>query len=288
MGRGAAPQAFAPGHFYSPVVDAASILREPDASRVWPASLADPPGVDLRREQQLVLLRRLAAHRLPLDHWSPAPPGYDPGNDQFPPQDAATLYALLRLLRPQRVLEVGCGWSTTVMGAAIADGSLPTTVTGIEPFPRPFLRELASVDGGFFRLREERVEQTPDALVDELGPGDVLFIDSSHVAKTGSDVVHELLHIVPRLADGVVVHVHDIFIPTDYPRGWVRNGFNWNEQYLLQAHLTGNPRAHTLLANHWLSLCHPDEVQAALGPVGLAGSSFWFAVGVVPPVLEAG
>src|SRR5690606_1476141 len=150
---------------------------------------------------------------------------------QFPPHDAHALYTLLRLVRPKQIVEVGSGWSTTVTLAAIADGSLDTSVTCIEPYPRPFLRELASGPVGP-TLREERLETAPLEVFEALGSGDVCFIDSSHVAKTGSDVVHAMLTVIPRLAPGVIVHVHDIFIPEDYPEGWVRSGFNWNEQYL--------------------------------------------------------
>ena len=270
-----APEAFPAGHFYSPVVSA-EILREPDESRIWPGEVQDPAGIDLRGEDQLALLRRLGEHRFSHEPRG-LPQEYDPANDQFPLQDAAALYGMVRLLRPSRIVEIGSGWSTTVAASAVGDGGLPTEITCVEPYPRPFLREMAGA--GLVSLREERVEHTPGAVFDELRRGDICFIDSSHVAKTGSDVVHELLHVVPRLADGVVVHVHDIFIPEDYPKGWVRGGFNWNEQYVLQAYLIGNARARVLLANRWLALRHPEAVQDALGPVGGNGSSFWFVTG---------
>jgi predicted O-methyltransferase YrrM len=271
------PQAFPPGAFYSPVVNAAEILSEPDVSRVWPDEVADPPGIDVRAAAQLALLDELATYR-----FAPAPadpePRYDPGNDQFPPQDAALLYAMVRHLAPRRMIEVGSGWSTTVTAAAVRDGNLGTELTCIEPYPRDFLRSI----GAIHQLRQEKVEHTPLALFEALEAGDVLFIDSSHVVKTGSDVVHQLLEVVPRLADGVIVHVHDIFIPADYPQPWVRAGFNWTEQYLLQAFLIGNERASVLAMNHWLSLRHPDAVRKAFGPVDLDGSSVWFATGSAP------
>jgi predicted O-methyltransferase YrrM len=277
-GDGAAPpQAFPPGAFYSPVVDAAGVLQEPDRTRIWPAVPPDPAGIDLRPHQQLELLAALGAHPFPPQ---PGTPGtYDPGNDQFPPHDAAVLYAMVRQLRPRRIVEVGCGWSTTVTVAAVRDGALDTLLTCIEPYPRPFLRDMAELT-----LREEKVEHSPLDLFTDLEAGDICFIDSSHVAKTGSDVVHLLLEVVPRLAPGVVVHVHDIFIPEDYPQGWVRSGFNWNEQYVLQALLVGNEQAHVLAMNHWLALRHPDAVRAAFGLLELDGSSVWFATGPLDPL----
>jgi predicted O-methyltransferase YrrM len=276
--RPRAAQAFPAGHFYSPVVSE-TVFGEPDASRVWPDEVVDPPGLDLRARQQLALLHCLGAHRFSY-HGRGGAQDYDPANDQFPPYDAAALYAMVRMLRPRRMVEVGSGWSTTVTRAAVADGGLGTDLTCIEPYPQPFVRDMAA--SGVLTLREERVEHVADDVFDELGPGDVCFIDSSHVAKTGSDVVHELLRVVPRLADGVVVHVHDIFIPEDYPLGWVRNGFNWNEQYVLQALLIGNARAHVLLANRWLARRHPEAVRDAWGPMDLNGSSFWFVTGPDP------
>ena len=273
----AAPQAFAPGNFYSPVPAAAELLSDPtERARVWPSSPTDPPGLDVREEAQLALLARLSAHRGPTSA-GPAP-RYEPDNDQFPLQDAALLRALLLELRPRRMVEVGCGWSTTVTARAIADGGFPCELTCIEPYPRSFLPSIEQVSA----LRVERVEHTPPSVFAALGAGDVLFVDSSHVAKTGSDVVHLVLEVLPRLADGVVVHVHDVFWPDDYPQGWVRAGFGWNEQYLLQAHLAGNARAHVLALGHWLAVRHPDAVEAALGAVGLDGSSVWFATGPEP------
>lgn len=276
--EGDVPQAFPPGAFYSPVVNAAEVLSEPDLSRVWPADVQDPPGIDVRPDAQLALLKQLAAHRFVATSDAPGP-RYDPANDQFPPQDAALLYAMVRHLAPRQMIEVGSGWSTIVTAAAIRDGGLDTQLTCIEPYPRDFVHSIAEVH----QLRQEKVEHTPLALFEALEGGDVLFIDSSHVVKTGSDVVHQLLEVVPRLADGVIVHVHDIFIPADYPQHWVRAGFNWTEQYLLQAYLIGNARASVLAMNHWLSLRHPAAVREAFGPVELNGSSVWFVTGSDAP-----
>ena len=175
---------------------------------------------------------------------------------------------------PRRFIEVGCGWSTTVTRRAIADGALDTALTCIEPLParRSSVRSRASSSA------TRRSSTRRSAVFDALGRGDVLFIDSSHVAKTGSDVVHLVLHVLPRLAAGVVVHVHDIFLPEDYPIGWVESGFGWNEQYVVHAFLLGHARARVLAMNHWLSVRHPEAVAAAFGDVPLHGSSLWFTV----------
>jgi len=265
------PQLFPAGAFYSPVVDAAAVTSGGERDRIWPDPPEDPPGLDVREQEQLALLRDVAAHPLPTT-W-PGPGPFDPDNDQFPLQDAALLYGLVRHLQPHRFIEVGCGWSTTVTRRAIADGGLDAALTCIEPYPRPFVRAFEGIE-----LRVEKVEHTPLEVFDALEAGDVLFIDSSHVAKTGSDVVHLVLQVLPRLAAGVVVHVHDIFVPEDYPVGWVENGFGWNEQYVVHAFLLGHARARVLAMNHWLSVRHPDAVGAAFGDVALHGSSLWFTV----------
>lgn len=263
-------QAFPPGAFYSPLPDERALLAEPERSRVWPQHPQDPAGIDVRAREQLAFLDRLSRHRMhPRADGAPA---YDPANDQFPPQDAALLHAVISELRPRRVVEVGCGWSTTVTAAAIAAGGLGTELTCIEPYPRDLLRHIPEVH----ELREEKVEHTPAAVFERLAAGDVLFVDSSHVAKTGSDVVYLVLDVLPRLGDGVVVHFHDVFLPEDYPQQWVRAGFGWNEQYLLQAYLAENRRAHVLAMNRWLARRHPDAVRRAFGDVGLDGSSVWF------------
>lgn len=267
------PQAFPPGAFYSPVVDPDVVFASPDADRIWPAEVEDPAGIDFRADAQLTLLAKIGAYALPTAA-DDSTPAYDPANEQFPPHDAAVLYGMVRHRRPRRMVEVGCGWSTTVTARAIRDGALDTELTCIEPYPRDFVADIPQIHA----LRVEKVEQTPCEVFDRLDDGDVLFIDSSHVVKTGSDVVHQLLYVLPRLASGVVVHVHDIFLPEDYPRGWVRAGFNWNEQYLLQALLVGNPGLRPLLTNRWLTLRHPDAIERALGPIATNGSSFWFEV----------
>lgn len=265
----APPQLFPAGNFYSPIVDAAAITSEPERSRLWPSPPPDRPGIDVREAEQLELLGALAAYPLP-SQW-PAEGPFDPANDQFPLQDAALLYGIVRHLRPRRLVEVGSGWSTTVTRRAIEDGTLDTELTCIEPYPRDFVQAMNGIE-----LRRERVEHTPWSVFSRLEPGDVLFVDSSHVAKTGSDVVHLVLEVLPRLPAGVLVHVHDIFLPEDYPLEWVRAGFGWNEQYLVHAFLLGHAQARVLAMNHWLSLRHPDAVHAAFGPVPHHGSSLWF------------
>lgn len=151
--------------------------------------------------------------------------------DWFPRLDAAAAYALVRTRKPGRIVEVGSGHSTRFLARAIADGGLATTLTAIDPAPRATLKGLA-VD-----WRRELVQATPMALFQGLAAGDVLFIDSSHLLMPGSDVDHLVNRVLPALPAGVLVHVHDIFLPDGYPEAWAWRGYN--EQLALPALILG-------------------------------------------------
>jgi predicted O-methyltransferase YrrM len=159
----------------------------------------------------------------------PPQPRFDQG--WFPRLDAAATYALVRGLRPKRILEVGSGHSTRFLARAIADGGLATTLTCIDPAPR------AALDGLPVRRLAHLLEEVPEAEFANLAAGDVLFVDSSHVLMPGSDVDRLLNRILPDLAPGVLVHFHDIFLPDPYPTGWAWRGYN--EQQAVAALLQG-------------------------------------------------
>jgi hypothetical protein len=148
-------------------------------------------------------------------------------------------------------------------------------LTCIEPYPAPFLQ-----DGfpGMGDLIAKRVQEVPFDFFQQLEENDILFIDSSHVSKCGSDVNYELLEVVPRLKPGVIVHVHDIFLPGEFPREWMREQLLfWNEQYLLHAFLAFNADFEVLLMNNYLGKYHGDALKAALPSSNWwGGGSFWF------------
>lgn len=285
--------AFPDGHFYSPVVDVAEVARDHDL--LWPAAPAsglpataaeEVPtaptvhGIDWNPALHEVLLRQHFP-RLFAEYDYPATGEADEalthfhdGNSQFGPVDARVLFAMLRLLRPRRVLEIGSGYSTLLsadVNARFLGGT--TTITCVEPFPRPFLHRLHS--SGQIRLIEQRAQEVPAEPFAELQAGDLLFIDSSHVCKTGSDVNRLYLDVLPRLAPGVIVHVHDIFFPHDYPPDWVlEHGFSWNEQYLLQALLLGNAGFRVLYGCRLARAFHREALVALFGKM-VRGGSFW-------------
>ena len=154
---------------------------------------------------------------------SDAPPAPRWNQDWFPRLDAAAAYAMVRTLEPRRIVEVGCGHSTRFMARAVADGKLGTRITAIDPAPR------ASLEGLNVRWLKLPVQATDLALFDELQGRDILFIDSSHQLAPGSDVEFLLERVLPRIAKGVRVHFHDIFLPDPYPASWAWRRYNEQE-----------------------------------------------------------
>ncbi len=248
------PPFVTPGHFYSPLTGEA----DRDRALTW----TDAPGVDLAEGRQLAWADQL----LPILAEPLPGPRYIPANGMFGPGDAAVYRAMLTQLRPARVLEVGSGYSTAV----VLDESDTNTelagleITCIEPYPDRLLSLLKNRDHGRLRLLRQPVQDVGLDVYDQLGPGDVLFIDSTHVVKAGSDVVWLFLHVLPRLAAGVAVHVHDIFWPFEYPAHWLRQGRDWTEAYLLHAFLAGNTSWEISFFSSWFWQRKPGLVPQPL------------------------
>ena len=279
--EGPVPAAFPNGHFYSPVPNSADLARRAEA--LW-APRSRLPGIEFDDAGHTALIAAALPLAAEFDYPATTPGGelasrtFFRDNSQFSGLDALSLFALLRHWRPTRVIEVGSGFSTLLMADVkrrFLGGNCHLTC--IEPYPRPFLAHgLAGVDD----LIVLPVQDVPLERFNLLGDGDVLFIDSSHVAKTGSDVVHLLLEVLPTLAPGVRVHLHDVFLPDDYPRSWaVDENRGWNEQYLLRALLTHSTAFRVRFAAHYASRRHADAIRAALGLAQDAappsGGSFW-------------
>ena len=265
-----------PGHFYSPLPDIAEIEARRDT--IFAGSIL--PGIDLRERDQLRWLERIAAHCHDL------PFGDDPveelryyyGNDQFNFGDAAVLNGILRSLRPARVVEIGSGYSSALM-LDVNEWFLDRTAsfTFIDPYPDRLLSLVPSQDMDAHALIELPVQQAPLAPFVGLQCGDILFIDSSHVLKTGSDVNHILFEILPTLSDGVIVHFHDIHYPFEYPEVWVvKEKRAWNEIYAIRAFLQYNSAFSIMFFNDFMFKRHRDAIRASM-PADRAfhGGSLW-------------
>lgn len=266
-------------HFYEPLPDFREITPESTLRR------RVSPAINFNLPAQAALIQRLgAAYRAELEALAatPEPAGFNFRNDYFAGLDAAVYYALIRDLKPARVIEIGSGNSTRIADQALrrnrAEGRGGELIC-IEPYPEPRLTE-AKLE---MRLIQQRVELVDTAIFAALQPGDIFFIDSSHAVKFGSDVCHEFLEILPQLNPGVWVHVHDIFFPHDYPVDWlIEKRIAFNEQYLLEAFLSFNDTFSARIANYWLALEHPATAASlwpAFGqtfcPGALGAASFW-------------
>lgn len=270
-------QAFPPGHFYSPIPDLTDVRARRAA--VFDRTRREIPGIDLRWAQQLDLLRELSRYygELPFPEEPAADRRYYFQNDAFCHADAILLYGMLRRLRPRRVVEVGSGYSSCAM-LDTADRFLQgeTRFTFIDPYPERLCALLKPEDHGRARLIRTDVQRVDVSLFAELQANDVLFIDSSHVAKTGSDVAYLVFEVIPRLAPGVYVHFHDVFYPFEYPAEWVLRGWTWNEAYLVRAFLQFNRQFEIALWGTAIAEQYPD-VLAELMPLAVknTGGSLW-------------
>jgi Methyltransferase domain len=244
--EGAVPRAtwVPPGHFYSPIPDPAEIERRSD--QIFHRLGTEIKGVDLDHQGQMDLLSAM----LPTyrdDLFEPNPTNqrrYGWQNDYFPYGDAFFLTHYIQRNQPQRIIEVGSGWSSASMLDLCDDlrvaGRRVPNLTFIEPYPERLRSLLHSNDSAFCTILEQQVQDVPLATFQALGAGDLLFIDSSHVIKTGSDLAYLFFDVFPILAKGVWLFIHDIPWPFEYPRVWVDEGRAWNEVYLLRAFLQYN------------------------------------------------
>lgn len=190
--------------------------------------------------------------------------------DWFPRLDGAAAYALVRRERPRRIVEIGSGHSTRFMARAVADGGLATAITCIDPAPRASIGSL-----GVTHVRSVLAAADP-ALFAGLQAGDIVFIDSSHIAMPGTDVDRLVLDVLPRLAPGVLVHVHDILLPDAYPPEWDWRGYN--EQTVAGALLVGGGWE-MLFASHYAATRMTPAVTAVVAglplPPGAHETSLW-------------
>jgi hypothetical protein len=265
-----------PKHFYSPFPEIDLI-----SSAHW-TEPTDTGGIDWRLDEQLTWLEGVLVRFGPEIDWpderTSDPTLYYRNNESFGPIDAEILYFMLRDHQPRRVIEIGCGNTTRITAQALrrnAGQDKPTNdFICIDPYSEPGLEQIP----GISEVIRSCVQDIPIERFAALRSGDVLFIDSTHVLKIGSDVVFEYSQILPRLAIGVIVHVHDIFLPYEYPRHWVEdNGWAWNEQHLLHAILANSDRWQILWSGFNIQRSRIDDLIAIAPswPVDACPGSLW-------------
>lgn len=223
------------------------------------------PGIDLNLSVQLPLLKELTYSKelkeLKINKLDPSIFFWE--NGSFESGDAEIWYNLIRNKKPKIIIEIGSGYSTLLAIEAIKknmddDDMYFCEHICIEPY------EFNWLEGKNIKVIREKVEDVDINIFHNLNANDFLFIDSSHMIKRDGDVLHEYLQILPILNKGVIVHVHDIFTPNDYPYDWATKYLRfWNEQYLFEAFLTGNYEWSTLLSLNYLQHNHFNELQSS-------------------------
>jgi hypothetical protein len=275
----AAPLAYRPGHFYSPICDPAELKRHyPDPDTTPPPDTL--PGIDLARDVQLRTWEQLKpflgeAGELVRGTYHGR---YQPPALSFSVGDAIVYCSMLRHLRPSQIIEIGAG-ASSALALDTFDRFFDERprCCFIDPYPALLRSMLMPQDNATVEVIEAGIQDVPPARFDVLGHNDILFIDSTHIVKTGSDVTYELFELLPRLRSGVVVHFHDIFYPFEYPRHWaVELNYSWNEIYMLRAFLTGNRDWEILFFNDYFARMETARVaRDAPQVLSNPGGSLW-------------
>jgi predicted O-methyltransferase YrrM len=265
------------GHFYSPIAPKEELRR--DAARIfasWPRTM---PGIDLREDKQLKLLDVLKDYYPDLPFQSEKVDGlrYHYENPAYSYSDGIFLNGMIRYAKPKKVIEVGSGYSSCMLldtNELWFDNSIKCTF--VEPYPNLLHSLLKDGDLDRIRVHGKRVQDVEDSLFVSLEENDILFVDSTHVSRTGSDVNHIIFNVLPSLAEGVYIHFHDIFYPFEYAKQWIDEGRAWNEAYLLRAFLQNNSDFEIVAFNTFLEHFHPDYFRENM-PLCLKnrGGSIW-------------
>lgn len=257
--------AFPPGHFYSPVVSIDEIRR--DEQRVFNASSTSLGGIDLNEAAQLELLGHFEAIYPSVDFPSKKSEShrYCYDNPAYSYSDAIMLHCMMRHFRPRRIIEVGSGYSScAILDTRERHLAGKVELTFIEPYPELLLSLIRPSDRESIEIVPKRLQDVPVEKFRSLQSGDFLFIDSTHVSKTGSDVNYLFFDVLPALNAGVHIHIHDVFYPFEYPKEWVLGGRSWNEQYVLRAFLQFNNAFSISMMNTYLERFHEQRFASKM------------------------
>lgn len=175
-------------------------------------------------------------------------------NCSYPITDALVLFSMIRYIKPKRIIEIGSGFTSGLMmdvNERFFDNKID--ITFIEPYPDLLLSRMGKEDKKRYKIIPKKVQEVPLKIFKELKSGDILFIDSTHVSKFNSDVNYELFDILPIINPGVTIHFHDVFDGFEYPLQWLKDGWAWNEDYMLRSFLNGNTNYEILILGDYLT-----------------------------------
>lgn len=251
-----------PGHFYSSVVNLDEV--ESRKQQIWKET-RDLPGIDLNLEKQESFLTDLAkyAELIPFQSETKGPFRYYFDNKTYAHADGLVLFSMLMHYKPKRVIEVGSGFSSALMldtNETFLDNSVKFTF--IEPNPGMALEGLLRKgDKDKAEVHTRLVQEVDPSIFSQLEENDILLIDNSHVSKTGSDVNYVMTEILPRLNKGVIIHIHDIFYPFEYPSEWVLDlRLNWNEIYIVHSFLLFNQSFEILFFSDYIQQTYKEKL----------------------------
>lgn len=266
------------GHYYSLYPNMIEIEKKSEALHSTDQDVMD---IDFNVEEQYSLLEEMQDLLPSKPSWTRESDyavskyRYQTDATAFCVPDATCLHMMLRIIKPKRLIEVGSGWSSAV--------TLDTNefylnhemkVSFVEPYPDTLQRILKKEDS--YEIRKCGLEDVDLRYFEQLNKGDILFVDSTHVSKMGSDVNYLLFEILPRLKSGVYIHFHDIFYPFEYPEEWIKKeGWIWNELYLLRSFLMNNRDYKIIFFFDYLVKMHSEKVQECLQMPNASGGSFW-------------
>jgi predicted O-methyltransferase YrrM len=264
------------GHFYSPIVSRAELVEL--ENEIWGEGGQDfIMGINLNLENQLLLLKEFSKYypEMPFKDEKPDKHRYCFNNGAYAYTDAIVLYSFIRHFKPKRIIEIGSGHSSAVMLDTREAFVNDINITFIEPYPKRLYRLFKDNDRDNCTVLAKKVQNVEISEFQKLQRNDILFIDSSHVSKTGSDVNYEIFKILPALNSGVIIHFHDVFYPFEYPKSWVSEGRNWNEDYLLRAFLSYNDQFEIVLFSDFIHQHHKAAFEEMPLTYKNTGGNLW-------------
>jgi hypothetical protein len=262
---------YTPGHFYSPIPDISEI-RQREHQIFNESPIAD---INLNADYQLLFLQQSLSHyKDVLAQINQEGARYATSNSFFNETDAIGLLFVLHKFSPKRIVEIGSGFSSALILDHLEKRNDSAVVKFIEPYPDRLNSLLRFDDLKRCSVIQKKVQDVDLSVFQELEAGDILFVDSSHISKVGSDLNFILFNIIPLLKNGVVIHFHDICYPLEYPKEWIYDGIFWNEVYLLRAFLMNNEKYEVLLFNNMLPYFFKEWLDANM-PRFKTGGSFY-------------
>jgi hypothetical protein len=266
------------GHFYSPVHSPEDLSSYEEVVKRSKEGFKDSiPGFS--EKEMIRRFKKLKSYFKDFDY-----PEEEDGESRFyikncsyPITDALILFSMIRNLKPKRIIEVGSGYTSALMmdvNERFFNNKIE--ITFVEPYPELLLSRMNEKDRKRYRIIPKGVQEVPVEEFSILEKGDILFIDSTHVSKFNSDVNYELFNILPNLEAGVTIHFHDVFDGFEYPLQWLKDGWAWNEDYLLRAFLNENNSYEVVMMNDYLTNRYGDLLHKSFSRVSNDnGGSLW-------------